>query len=529
MVLGLRRGEELDHAADAAVVVEDRPPVVPVLRGVGEPVGEVTLEDGCDRVHVGVEVRGVGVAEDERVGDRLRDLGLAATGDRARLVAAGGCRDGADEAPLRAVGRLLHHAHLVAVRAEVDLVRAQAQRALAAVRVVPGDGEGAQRERRVGGHQDDVRLLRVEHVALGLRDEASGVALEDAGEGVLRAGGALVVLLPQVVAGEHQRAAGVLLLGVAEQVRRVADLGLDLLLAVAEVVVGDHRDHHAAGVAGADLERLATVVELVGIRPAHAVAPLAVGCLAGVRQSQGHLGDCGEVRREDDRAGVARPGLRLQGGVVLRQVGVAAVAEDAFDEVEVGHETTGNDEPGLHALLTHIAGHGRGNQRTQLEGDEAGRRHLLVGGVGQHQVDLRRLERELQQPGEHGLRHTDLVVGDGQATLGDVEDAGRGASVVRRVVQDAVGQPVAAQQRGGVGVGVVGQRQLAGEAGLVEHERPAGQLGAHPGVGEVVVQPVLDATVGSAQAIGKAAAQLTLPREDRRDELRRLRVLDLCR
>ncbi len=284
-------------------------------------------------------------------------------------------------------------------------------------------------------------------VALWLRDETVGVALEHAGEGVLGAGGADHVLLAEVVAGEHQRAAGVLLLGVAEQVRRVADLGLDFLLAVAEVVVGDHRDDHATGVAGAHLERLAAVVELVGVRPAHAVASLSVGRLAGVRQAEGHLGDPGEVRREDHSAGVAGPGLRLQGGVVLRQVRVAAVAEDAFDEVEVGHEPTGNDEPGLHALLTHVAGHCRGNQRTQLEGDEAGRRHLLVGGVGQHEVDLRGLERELQQPGEDGLRYTDLVVRDGQATLGDVEDACGGAAVVRRVVEHTVRQPVAAQQR----------------------------------------------------------------------------------
>ena len=372
-----------------------------------------------------------------------------------------------------------------------------------------------------------MRLLRVEHMTLGLRDEAVLVALEDAGEGVLGARGADRVLLAEVVAREHQRATGVLLLCVAEQVRRVADLGLDFLLAVAEVVVGDHGDDHATGVAGAGLERLAAVVELVRLRPAHAVASLAVGGLAGVRQSEGHLGDPGEVRRKDDRAGVAGPGLRLQGGVVLRQVRVAAVAEDAFDEVEVGHEPTGDDEPGLHALLAHVAGHGRGNQRTQLEGDEAGRRHLLVGGVGQHKVDLRGLERELQQAGEDGLRHADLVIRDGQATLGDVEDAGRGAAVVRRVVEHTVRQPVAAQQRRGVGVSVVGQRELPRKAGLVEDERAAGQLGAHPGVGQVVVQPVLDAAVRCAQAIGKAAAQFPLPGEDRGNELRRLRVLDL--
>ena len=160
-VLGLRGGQQLDDAADAPVVIKDQPAVVPVLRRVGEPVGEVTLEDGRDRVHVVVEVWGVGVAEDERVGDGLGDLGLAAAGDGARLVAAGGRRDCAHQAPLGAVGSLLHHLHLVAVGAEVGLVCTQPDRALAAVRVVPAGREGAQREGRVGRHHHDVRLFRV--------------------------------------------------------------------------------------------------------------------------------------------------------------------------------------------------------------------------------------------------------------------------------------------------------------------------------------------------------------------------------
>jgi hypothetical protein len=94
-------------------------------------------------------------------------------------------------------------------------------------------------------------------------------------------------------------------------------------------------------------------------------------------------------------------------------------------------------------------------------------------------------------------------------------------------LEHTVRQPVAAEQRRGVGVRVVGQGQLTRQARLVEDERAAGQLGAHPGVGKVVVQPVLDATVRCAQAIGEAAAQFTLPGEDRRNELRRLCVLDL--
>ena len=49
----------------------------------------------------------------------------------------------------------------------------------------------------------------------------------------------------------------------AVQIRGEADLGFDFFLAIAEIVVGDDRDHHAALVAAGHLERAAVVVELV--------------------------------------------------------------------------------------------------------------------------------------------------------------------------------------------------------------------------------------------------------------------------
>ena len=64
------------------------------------------------------------------------------------------------------------------------------------------------------------------------------------------------VLLAQVVARVGDGAAGVLLLHAAEEVGRVPDLGLDLLLAVAEVVVRDDGDDDAALVAGTSLKAL---------------------------------------------------------------------------------------------------------------------------------------------------------------------------------------------------------------------------------------------------------------------------------
>ena len=446
-VLAFGRGQKLDHAADGALVVEDLAVVVGADRRVGEPVGEVVVEDGGDGVEIAVDVGHVGVAEDERVGDRLGDLRLSPAGDGARLVAAGGRRHGTDQAPLGTVGGLLDHRDLVAVGREVVLVGSQLDLTGRAVGVLPGDVPGAQRVRGTARYEHDVRLFGVQRVAFGLQTEPLRVSRQHLGEVVAdvaaRRNG---VFLPQVVAGEDEGPTGVLLLGVAEQIRRVRDLGLDLFLAVAEVVVGDHGDDHAAGVPCAHLEGLATVVPLVVGLPAQAVSLLPGRGDADVRQAEALLGHRHQVRSEDDRPGVPRPRLGCQRCVVLGQVGIATVAEDAFDEVEVRHESAGDDEAGLHALLADVAGHGRGDQRTQLQRHETGGRLGLVGGVGQNQILRRRLERQFQQAREHRFGDGDLVVGNGQPALGDVEHAGRGPPVVGRVVQNAVREAVAGQQ-----------------------------------------------------------------------------------
>ena len=83
-----RRGQQLDDRPDASARSDRIAPVVLAVAGrVEEAVGVVPLEDRGDLVHVVVEVGDVGRPEDERVGDRLGDLRLAAAGDRRGLVA----------------------------------------------------------------------------------------------------------------------------------------------------------------------------------------------------------------------------------------------------------------------------------------------------------------------------------------------------------------------------------------------------------------------------------------------------------
>ena len=224
------------------------------------------------------------------------------------------------------------------------------------------------------------------------------------------------------------------------------------------------------------------------------------------------------MRGQDDAAGVPGPRLRRQGGVVLRQVGVPAVAEDALDEVEVGHQPAGRDEADLHGALGGEAGHLGHDDGAQQQGDEAAGRIGLGGGPRQGHEVVGGVDGGRQHAGEDVAGHGLLVVRDGQAALGDVEDASGGAAVVARVVQDAGEHPVALDVVGGEAGGVHRQGQRAGQARLVQDEGRCGQLRPERGAVEVGVQEGLDAPVRGARAVGQAAGQLALAGQDRRHE-----------
>jgi hypothetical protein len=373
----------------------------------------------------------------------------------------------------------------------------------------PRQAQRGQVEVHVLGHVEDVGILAVDGVALGPHVEQRGIALGDVGEGVAALLHVQVAgeLLAEVVGGVHQRAAGMLLLGEAEEVGRVADVGLHLLLAVAEVVVGDDRHDHAAGVARADLEGGAAVVALVLRLPALAVAPLAGRGLVAVGQAQLALGQRRQVRGEDHAAGVAGPAGGIERGVVLRPAGVAGVVEDGLDEIQVGHQRAGREEPDLHPLLADEARHGGHHEGMQQQRDEAGRRPGSAGGVGQRGQVRRRLQRLREEAEEHALRHLDLVVGHGQAARGDVEDALGRAPVVGRVVQHAVAQAVALEQGRDVVVAVGRKTEFAGQPRLVEHQR-AGREARHRAGGAVrLVEPGLDARIRRTQRAGAVAGR----------------------
>ena len=83
------------------------------------------------------------------------------------------------------------------------------------------------------------------------------------------------------------------------------------------------------------------------------------------------------MRSENNQTGVPGPAQRIERCVILGEVGVSAVAEDPFDEVEVGHHGARDDKARLHPPFPGPTRHTDDDQRPEQKGDEArGRRSL---------------------------------------------------------------------------------------------------------------------------------------------------------
>jgi len=116
--------------------------------------------------------------------------------------------------------------------------------------------------------------------------------------------------LTQVIPRKDQGAARVFLLGIPQQVGRVANLGLHLFFAVPVIIIGNERDDHAGFITAGQFERSAVVVELIVVLPAHAIAPLAFRGVVPLRQAGGFFRHIHQVGCENHAAGVATSRFR---------------------------------------------------------------------------------------------------------------------------------------------------------------------------------------------------------------------------
>ncbi len=208
------------------------------------------------------------------------------------------------------------------------------------------------------------------------------------------------------------------------------------------------------------------------------------------------------MRREDDAAGVAGPMFRVERGIVLRQERIAAVAENAFHEIQVAHQIARHEETDLHRLRRRETGNFRADQRPQQQRDKTFRRLRLRGGERQRHQFARRIEREREHFGEGDFRHAELVIGNRQAAFGDVENSLRRAPVAARIVQHALLDAVGTDDVRMKFIAVQRQREDAGEAGPVEDERARRQFG-HRHVLQIIVEKSLDALVSRAKIMAE--------------------------
>src|SRR5581483_10541284 len=357
--------EQFDDGAEGTFGTEDGALVLSILGRILEAAGVIAPHQAGNLVEILFEIGDEDRALDHRVGDRLGDFRFAAAGDGAGFVAERGFGDGAHEAPGAIAGGLLH-LDAIAGRAHVNLVGQQLDAFLLTV-LQPGDGLLVQIEVGVARNVEDVGETFVTRVAFGLEVHGFAAELDHLLERMAAIAHVAVAeeFLAQIVAGVDQGAAGVLLLAQTGEVGGVADLRLHLFLAVTEIIVGDDGHDHAAFVARGDLEGAAVVVTLVLLLPAHAIALLAFSGLVPMRQAEALFGQLHEVGCEDDAAGVSAPVGDVERGVVFGQERIAAVAEDAFDEIEIGHEAAGGEEADFHPFLLGETRHFGTNDRPQ--------------------------------------------------------------------------------------------------------------------------------------------------------------------
>jgi len=161
-------------------------------------------------------------------------------------------------------------------------------------------------------------MLFVDAVAFRLHAHQVAVVGHDIFEAVTWYAGDAVYaeFFAVVVPWECQGAARMFLFSQTEKVGGIADLGLDLFLAVSEVIVGQNGDDYAPLVASGDLERRAIVIQFFFIDPAHAISLLARRCGVPVGQPQFLLSESGQVRCQNHTAGVPGPVSRVQPDIV---------------------------------------------------------------------------------------------------------------------------------------------------------------------------------------------------------------------
>ena len=149
-----------------------------------------------------------------------------------------------------------------------------------------------------------------------------------------------------------------------------------------------------------------------------------------------------------------------------------------------------------------------------MQGDETGGGWFLGRGEREFEQVLRGAECGLEHQGESPEGDGALIVGNGEATLGDMKDPFGRAAVFGGIVKDSVFGAVGVDDGGTELVAIGGDGEGSGDAISVEHERVMGQAHRDPGIVEVFVEPVLNPPIHRGQVVGEESVGLALMGEE---------------
>ena len=392
---------------------------------------------------------------------------------------------------------------------------------------LPGHFLREQLETRILRDVKNVRMVTIDRVTLRMHLDGITEQLHGPGKPTRHIQGQIPHrnLLGEVVARKNERTSRMLLLGIAEEIGRHPELRFNLFFAVSEIVVGNNRHHHTALVARRDLESCAIVVDFIRRFPAHPVAPLALGCLVPGRQSKFRLGQLVEVRSQNDAARVPGPMFGIERGIVIREIRITGIAENAFDKVEIANQAARHKKAHLHTFLRRHSRHLGADHRPEQERNKALGRGGKGRGERQAQQFCRRIERRFEQASEDRLRHRFLVVGHRQTAFGDMKYALRGAAITLRIVQHSLPYAIRVNNVGGELVFVRRQGQLPRKAVPVESESLVGQARHLDHVLQVIIQKILDARIGGRKVLGQQPVLLPMQRHEPADQIGEFRIL----
>ncbi|MPM36210.1 hypothetical protein SDC9_82805 [bioreactor metagenome] len=149
-----------------------------------------------------------------------------------------------------------------------------------------------------------------------------------------------------------------------------------------------------------------------------------------------------QLGSQNNTTGMTAPRLEVEPGIVVYMVWRACIAKDGLHKIEVGNQRARSKEPYLHSPFGANTLYLGAYQRPQEKGNKNLGLFAIIMGEGQVKEITLHDCRPFQQMGCSNCRHSLFVVGDGQPSLGNMENPFGCPPVVLWVVQDTLFNPV---------------------------------------------------------------------------------------